>query len=401
MVRDPDGADAGLSLVPLLVDRRVRRLSAVHLYRHLCAAEGRPAGLVLRRVPSLLKRIATVLQGYSFAMYPPLRASENWSLPYYLFPIPSPPVPDRLFPPDGIIIKAARKSPTYMPVVPFSVLWDRCPDRALVALNAGLAQAACVLDRATVPWLLADSDGHAEGPPGPMLSTASEVQQALFLCRWAREGTRHCGDRTTLDLWHHLAGSALFPARMAALRALDQLGEALPLLLVDEAADWIAQEEIIPACLRDFGSESQGFSQPVHDRAMEWQHLCERLAALVHDKVLIQPLLQNLLRPDIVVVDEKLTRDGQGRIVYCSHIIDAKTGATGDLHKYKPFARRVEAWHLKDGAKLAQRARRHGDETLAQELLRVSRLNIGPELYYLEGFRERLAHSPLQPDDPS
>ena len=291
-----------------------------------------------------------------------------------------------------VIHQPDQPDPRSWPCAPFSVLDRHDRALALVALNATLAQVCAVLDFATYPALLAARDRTAVvSTLGIPLSTEAEVIQAVNLVCWAAVDAEIAPDRSTLALWQHLAHSPCLAVRFHALTVLERYGQPLPLLTVEEAVDWIVQEEHIPEPLRCFGRRGE-YHPSVSDRARRWEGLCEQVARLMygHDKVLRQPSLSDGTRPDLLIADDKLQRDERGRIIHASLIIDAKTGESSNVSKYKPFASRVKAWHLRDAETLAREVRRRGDEALAQQLLEFSRFHLGPQLYRLVALREEL-----------
>lgn len=380
--------------VELLTQRRPRRISATHLYRYVAAAGADIPPKQKRRNNPVIEYLAELLAAYSFAIYPPLRASADWDLSHYLFPVPSPAFAEQLFPADGIALQPRSPSGSHKLVLPCEMLFAEDRSRAVEAVNASLAQAAAVLDAAVPPQVArADAlaaEGHwVEDPALQPRTTAHELRQACSLLTWCVPAGKHGHDLSTVELWRHLAGSPLLAVRLSALRGLDYCGEPPPLLVLDEAIAFLQQEQHVPRALEAWGEQHRvgRLHTTVLQRAYEWERLCERLARLLYPGAEFQVVLQCGLKPDIALPPFEL--DPQGRVTHCARIIDAKTGETASIAKYREYADTVEAWHLTDGPALAEQARAAGNEALAQRILRLSRIECGPELLFLERLRER------------
>lgn len=380
--------------IELLTQRRPRRISATHLYRYVAAAGADIPPRKKRQNNPVIEYLQELLATYSFAIYPPLRASADWDLAHYIFPIPSPAFAEQLFPADGIALQPRSPSGSHKLVLPCEMLFDEDRARAIEAVNASLAQAAAVLDAAIPPQVArADAlaaEGHWVEDPGlQSRTTAHELRQAYSLLTWCVPAGKHGHDLSTLELWRHLAGSPLLAVRLSALRGLDYCGQAPPLLVLDEALAFLQQEQFVPRALQAWGEQRKHgrLHTTVLQRAYEWQDACEDLARLLYPGAEFQLVLQCCLKPDIALPPFELDR--QGRVTHCARIIDAKTGETASIAKYREYADTVDAWHLKDGPALAEQARAAGHEPLAQRILRLSRIECGPELLFLERLRER------------
>jgi hypothetical protein len=383
-----------LPFVELLTQRRPRRISATHLYRYVAAAGADIPPRKKRRNNPVIEYLAELLATYSFGLYPPLRAAADWDLPHYIFPIPSPPFAEQLFPADGIALQPRSPSGGHKLVFDCEMLFAEDPERAIEAVNAALAQAAAVCDSAVPPQVAQSGTLAAEGqwfddPDLQPRTTAHELRQAHSLLRWCVPAGKHGHDLSTVELWRHLAGSPLLAVRLSALRGLDYCGQAPPLLVLDEALAFLQQEQFVPRALQAWGEQRKHgrLHTTVLQRAYEWQDACEDLARLLYPGAEFQLVLQCALKPDIALPPFQL--DAQGRVIRCARIIDAKTGETASIAKYREYADTVDAWHLKDGPALAEQARAAGNEPLAQRILRLSRIECGPELLFLERLRER------------
>jgi len=313
-----------------------------------------------------------------------------------VFPVPSPPFKEEWFPADGIALQPRAPSSGHKLHFDCDFLFDADADRAVDAVNACLAQAAAVLDSVVPPQvaradMLAAVGEWLEDPSMEPRTTAHELRQAYSLLRWCIPAGKLGWDPATVELWRHIAGSPLLGARLAALRGLDYCRQAPPLFVIDEAITFLQQEQFVPLTISGWGEqhkEGRMFAT-IMQRASDWERACEDLARHMFkdQEYEFQCTLQCGLRPDIAL--GPFERDPQRRVTRCASIIDAKTGETSSIAKYTDYADEVTAWHLDDGPELAEHAREHGDEALAQHILRLSRTYCGPELLWLENLRAR------------